>query len=130
MKNFLIVLSCFYCTGLLGQKYTIPTVVHVLYYHNAEDMTVTEVQQLIDHANLGLRGMSLNNSVSRQIFDTLWADTEIQLCLADRNELGAPTDGVVHKQLSSPIDKGDYFRTKGRAAYEKFFWKIYFARRI
>ncbi|MDX1911114.1 MAG: zinc-dependent metalloprotease [Saprospiraceae bacterium] len=115
MKNTLSILALFAGLHLQAQIFYIPTAVHVLYYDAQEDMTASEVNALINHVNIGLRGMSENNTVERIIFDTLWADTEIQLCLAAFDEFGQATDGIVHRQIDSPIAPGDFFRTKGES---------------
>ncbi len=121
MKNMLkpaartwIALTILTCqTSLIAQVYYIPTVVHILYTDPADNMSTGNIQAMINHVNLGLRGLSQNNAVSRIIFDTLWADTEIQICLAEVDPNGLPTDGIVRKYLAIPIARGDFFRMKG-----------------
>jgi hypothetical protein len=115
MKHALSIILFLVCLKTFAQVHYIPTVVHVVYYNASEDMTQAEVEAWINHVNLGLRGLSENNTVSRVIFDTLWADTEIQICLADKDPGGLPTEGVVHKQINSPIAPGDHFRAKGES---------------
>ncbi len=115
MRIILFISAILLSTTIFSQTYYIPTVVHVLYFDSEEDMLSSEVENLINHVNLGLRGMSENNIVSREIFDTLWADTEIQLCLATVDEFGLLTDGIVHKEIETPIEPGDFFRTKGES---------------
>lgn len=115
MKHTLTLFLFLVCFKTLAQIHYIPTVVHVVYYDASEDMTQAEVEAWINHVNLGLRGQSENNTVSRVIFDTLWADTEIQICLTDKDPGGLSTSGVVHQQISSPIAPGDHFRAKGES---------------
>lgn len=95
-------------TSLIAQVYYIPTVVHILYTDPADNMSTGNIQAMINHVNLGLRGLSQNNAVSRIIFDTLWADTEIQICLAEVDPNALPTDGIVRKYLAIPIARGDF----------------------
>ncbi|MEO1625344.1 MAG: M43 family zinc metalloprotease, partial [Bacteroidota bacterium] len=116
MKTILLVAMLLANTAIFSQTHYIPTVVHILYFDAEEDMSSVEVEVLINHVNLGLRGLSDNQAVSREIFDVLWADTEIQLCLATVDEFGGPTDGIVHKKIGSRIEPGDFFRTKGESS--------------
>lgn len=76
---------------------------HLLHHEASENRTNEEILALIEHVNEGMRGLSKYNTVSREIYDTLWADIEIQLCLASTDEFGQATDGIVRTQLAGPI---------------------------
>ena len=115
MKTKLLFMLTLISYNLFSQTHYLPTVVHVLYFDQSEDMTYAEVEELINHVNLGLRGLSQNNTVTREIFDTLWADTNFQLCLAKSDQNGLPTNGVIHQQITSPVESGDHFRAKGES---------------
>lgn len=115
MRTLIFLLLSLFSLNITAQIYYIPTVVHVLHFDEDEDMTLEEVEALINHTNIGLRGLSNYDAVSRMIFDTLWADTEIQICLASVDELGNPTDGIIHQPIDTPIEVGDWFRMKGES---------------
>jgi hypothetical protein len=99
----------------VAQTYFIPTVIHVVHTDLEDELPFSDIEFLINHVNLGLRGLSDNNTVSRPIFDSLWADTEIQLCLATEDANGLATNGIVYKYVANPIQPGDFFRIKGES---------------
>lgn len=91
-----------------AQVYKLPCVVHVVYKNAADDMSDVQVRRIIDSVNLNLRGLSANNKISRQIFDTLKADTEIELCLATKDSAGNATTGILHVQTTITPLAGDF----------------------
>lgn len=73
----------------------IPVVVHVLYNSNHPDIPDATIQSYITQVNKNLRGLSIS-PYARQIFDTLRADTEIELCLALKDPSGNNTTAITH----------------------------------
>ena len=88
--------------------YTVPIVVHVLY--NSDDNlwqpTVQEINSIIDSVNLNFRGQG-TSSINREVFDTIWADTGIDFCLAKFDEQNNPTTGVVYTDIGYTPMQGD-----------------------
>jgi hypothetical protein len=92
----------------IGQELIIPTVVHIVYNEPSQNMTDTEVHQLLIQVNENLKGASTNSMISREIFDTLRADTEIKLCLATLDPNGQSTTGIVRAQTTMTSLFGDF----------------------
>lgn len=109
MKTFLISLSSIFCgINLQSQVLTIPTVVHVIYHDASQNMTDQEVHHLILETNQNFSGLSPNNLISREVFDTLWSNTEIQFCLASVDPQGNSSTGIVREYISNTILAGDF----------------------
>jgi len=87
-----------------GQVTYIRTVVHVLYTSSANDISDITVQNYINEVNKGF-SKQLTPSFTRpsSIFDTLWANTNIQLCLATQTPDGMATNGITHDLISYPF---------------------------
>ncbi|MEZ4918100.1 MAG: hypothetical protein R2792_03250 [Saprospiraceae bacterium] len=113
LKTIFVLLLSFASQPAFSQTYFIPTVVHVVHTDLEDELPSSDIEFLINHVNLGLRGLSDNNTVSRPIFDSLWADTEIQLCLATEDANGLATNGIVYKFVENPVQPGDFFGQKG-----------------
>jgi hypothetical protein len=96
-------------TGL-SQVQKIPTVVHIIYNTNDQDLTDQQVQMLLDSINLNFKGLSTNNGISREIFDTLMVDTEIELCLTNQDPNGIYTAGIEHVNINNNLILGDFFQ--------------------
>jgi hypothetical protein len=105
-------LAIFRSGEIKSQTYYIPTVVHVLYNGESQKMTDARVKSIIDSVNLNFNGLSSNSIISRKIFDTLWANTQIQLCLATIDTNGMSTTGIVHESIPFNIMLGDFCTPK------------------
>jgi len=111
MRKWVFLVFCFGTlveSKSVAQLTVIPTVVHVLYYDQSQNMSDNEVLSLINDLNVNFKGLSNNQVLSREIFDTLQADTEIQFCLATVDPDGAMTTGIDRVQLNSNLMLGDF----------------------
>lgn len=107
MKKLGLILLLQFCTlALFAQQLRIPVVVHVV-YNAGYDIPDAEISKVIDTINRNFAGLSSNNGISRQIFDTLIADTEIKFCLASKAADGSATTGILHVQTSVTPLQGD-----------------------
>jgi hypothetical protein len=106
-KTFLLILLACAVRPAISQTLVIPTVVHVVYRNASQDLSDEAVRRVLDTVNMNFKGISPNQVVSRLIFDSLIANTEIQLRLATRDTAGNPTTGIVHQQVSYTPLLGD-----------------------
>ena len=95
-----------------AQTLFIPTVVHILYNGPGQNLSDAQVITLIASINQGFAGASTNTFVSRLIFDTLWANTQIQFCLATKDPNNNPTTGIERTNVSYNSMIGDFFQAK------------------
>ena len=99
----------FLAIGLFAQQLNIPVVVHIVYPTGAPayDISDADVAKMIGVVNSNFAGLSSNNNISREIFDSLIANTEIQFCLAAKDANGNATSGITHSQTSVTLLQGD-----------------------
>lgn len=110
---FFLVISAFMINKKgKAQTLFIPTVVHILYNGPEQNMTDAEVISLIASINQGFAGASTNAFVSRLIFDTLWANTQVQFCLATKDPTNNPTTGIERTNISYNLMVGDFLQAK------------------
>jgi len=83
-----------------SQVISIPTVVHVVYNSTYPDISDAEIENYISEINDGFRKQLTPPFTPRAIFDSLWADTEIELCLAATDPSNNPTSGITHTLTS------------------------------
>ncbi len=83
----------------------LPTVVHVIYQHEFQDLTDTQVEEVIDKVNLDFRRQNPDTVNTPDAFKPFAADTNIEFELATIDPMGQPTNGITHKQtLWTEID--------------------------
>lgn len=77
-------------------SYTIPVVVHVIYYNQDSTMNISDsvVYSQIDVLNEDFARLNLDAANTRPIFDSIAADTKIQFELASIDPQGNPTTGI------------------------------------
>ncbi len=80
--------------------YTIPVVVHILYYTSAQNIPYSRVTDQIDVLNKDFRKLNTDVSNTPNAFKSKVADVEFQFCLAQRDPLGNWTNGVTRKQVT------------------------------
>lgn len=75
----------------------IPTVVHIVYHDSVDILQPAFIANAINEVNLDL--LKLNNDLSDAPsgFSNIAGSANIQLCLADRDEAGNPTTGIIHQ---------------------------------
>ncbi len=98
MRNLNILLvSLLISIGALAQTINkIPTVVHVVYNSTFPDISDAEITDYISEVNKGYRKQLAPVFTPRPEFVDLWADTEIELCLAATDPDGNPTNAITH----------------------------------
>lgn len=93
---------------IFSQTIYIRTVVHVLYTSQANNIANTTVQNYINAVNKALAKQATPTfQRNTPIFDTIWTNTRIQLCLASTDPNNNPTNGITHTSLSSPEQPGN-----------------------
>lgn len=86
-----------------SQTIYIRTVVHVLYTSQANNVSNTTVQNYITSINKAFAKQATPTfQRNTTIFDTIWTNTRIQLCLATTDPNNNPTNGITHTSISSP----------------------------
>lgn len=84
----------------------IPVVVHVVYKNAAQNVPDSNIYSQISVLNECFRKMNSNYGNTRNIFDSIGADVELEFCLADKDPLGNATTGIIRKSTptSSQFD--------------------------
>ena len=77
---------------------TIPVVVHVVYNTSQQNISDAQILSQIEILNEDFRLLNADKDQVPDAFKNLRADTEIEFCLASRDELGLPTTGIVRVQ--------------------------------
>ena len=83
-----------------GNVITIPVVVHIVYRTSSENISDAQVQSQIDVLNEDFRRLNMDASNTPALFQGAAADVEIQFCLATRDPLGNPTNGITRTQTT------------------------------
>ena len=78
---------------------TIPVVVHVVWNTNQENISDAQIFSQIDILNQDYRRTNIDQ-LTHQMFGTLYADTEIEFCLANTDPNGNFTNGITRTQTS------------------------------
>lgn len=79
----------------------IPVVVHVVYKSAIQNIPDSNIFSQISVLNECFRKVNSNYGNTRNIFDTIGADIEIEFCLADKDPMGNPTTGIIRKSAPS-----------------------------
>jgi Pregnancy-associated plasma protein-A/Secretion system C-terminal sorting domain len=79
---------------------TIPVVVHVVYNGNSENITDAQIMSQIDVFNIDFRKLNANAANIPTEFAPLAADTELEFCLASKDENGMNTTGITRRSTS------------------------------
>lgn len=75
----------------------IPVVVHVIYKNAAQNIADSNIFSQISVLNECFRKLNPNYVNTRNIFDSIGADVEIEFCLADKDPMGNATNGIIRK---------------------------------
>ncbi|MFM7080164.1 MAG: M43 family zinc metalloprotease, partial [Bacteroidota bacterium] len=81
-----------------GSVVTIPTVFHIVYKNNTQNIADSNITRQIAILNECYRLQNTNFSQTRSIFDTIAADVEVDFCLASIDPSGNPTTGITRTQ--------------------------------
>ncbi len=79
---------------------TIPVVVHIVYRTSAENISDAQVQSQIEVLNEDFQRLNADASNTPSLFQSVAADAEIRFCLATRDPLGNPTNGITRTQTT------------------------------
>jgi hypothetical protein len=79
---------------------TIPVVVHILWYHQIQNIPHSRVLEQIDRLNKDFRKLNSNLVNVPAAFANRVADVEFEFCLATRDPNGNWTNGVTRRQVS------------------------------
>lgn len=79
---------------------TIPVVVHVLYRNGAQNISDAQIQLQLDILNSDYRKRNYDTTGIPAAFKSLSVDCEIDFCLAKRDPMGNPTNGITRKAIT------------------------------
>lgn len=82
------------------QIYTIPTVIHVIFKNDTENISLAQIQSQLDVLNQDFRKLNADTTNLAPGFSK--ADSKIVFCLADRDPDGNKTDGI--NRIMTSID--------------------------
>lgn len=94
-----------------GDVITIPTVVHILYNNDVQNIPEEAVYSQIEVINEDFRRMNADTVNTPDYFKPIAADMQIELCLATRDPEGNPTNGITRtftEVEEFPYDSGNY----------------------
>lgn len=80
--------------------YKIPTVFHIVYNNDAQNLPDYVIESQIDVLNANFRRMNQNANETREEFIPFAADVEIEFLLAEEDPNGQPTNGITHTYTS------------------------------
>jgi Pregnancy-associated plasma protein-A/Secretion system C-terminal sorting domain len=80
---------------------TIPIVVHIIYNTEEENIPDADIIKQIEILNRDFRRRNPDTTATPSVWKALGADIEIEFCLASRDTLGNPTNGITHNKTLS-----------------------------
>ncbi len=83
-----------------ASKFTIPVVVHVVYYNALTNISDAQIQSQIDALNRDFNRKAVEINQTPSVFSSLVADCSVQFALAVRDEKGNKTNGIVRHQTT------------------------------
>ena len=89
--------------GRTNNVITIPVVVHIVYRTAAQNISNAQVQSQIQVLNEDFRRLNADAVNTPSLFQSVAADAEIQFCLATRDPLGNPTNGITRTQTTKNL---------------------------
>jgi hypothetical protein len=104
MKLLPILIALLFNSTVFSQTTYIHAVVHVMYTNASENISDAVVQNYLDDINKGFsRLYPAKFTRIPDIFGNDWANTDIQLCLANIDPNGNTTNGITHTQINNPF---------------------------
>ena len=79
---------------------TIPTVVHIVWRTNSQNLSTQQIESQIDVLNQDFRRLNIDSVNTPNAFNLVAADCGIEFCLATTDPLGNPTNGIVYVQTT------------------------------
>ncbi|MBL7807887.1 MAG: hypothetical protein JNN28_08745, partial [Saprospiraceae bacterium] len=102
---------------------TIPVVVHVVWYNNAQNISDAEIQSQIDVLNADFRRTNADAGNTPAAFQGVAADCEINFCMATQDPSGNATNGIQRRQTTvngfSTNDNVKFFNTGGLDVWDR-----------
>lgn len=90
----------------------LPTVVHVIYSNNAENISLAQIQSQIEILNEDFQRLNADTTNTPASFQPVAANCDIEFCLAAIDPNGNPTNGVNRVSRSgSPFSMNDFENT-------------------
>lgn len=87
-------------------KYIIPVVVHVMYSSCDGNISMAQIEDGLRILNEDFTRTNEDASLTRNVFEDVAADSEIEFRLARLDPDGDPTDGVVRVQTAAAVNAG------------------------
>jgi len=81
--------------------YTIPTVVHIVYNNNTQNISDAQILSQMDVLNEDFRRLNADAPNTPSWFQGVAADIEIEFCLAKQDPQGNPTNGITRTSTST-----------------------------
>jgi hypothetical protein len=92
---------------------TIPTVVHVVYKRNRENITKEQIKSQIEVLNRDFQATNADRNKVPDAWKGLVGNAKIQFALADRDPDGNPTEGITRTETArNSFGTGDSVKTK------------------
>ncbi len=102
--------------------YTIPVVVHVVYFNNAQNISDAQVQSQIDVLNEDFSRTNADTLNTPPPFASFASSTNFQFCLARKDPSGMPTSGIERRQTTVQVFQPDngvkFFSSGGLNAWD------------
>jgi len=100
--NYIIDLAKKYAleNGTRDITYKIPTVFHIVYNNDAQNLPDYVIESQMDVLNADFRRLNENANETREEFIPFAADVNIEFELASEDPLGNPTNGITHTYTS------------------------------
>ncbi len=122
MKQLFFFAMCAIAMPSVAQVAQIPTVVHVLWHEEDENLPDSIIHDIIAKTNLDLRRQNADAWQTPEHFLPVAADTEIELVLATTDPEGNATDGITRTYTDSSeywhhLDNMKFDETGGKTAW-------------
>ena len=93
---------------LTNTVYTIPVVVHVVYFTSAQNISVAQIQSQIDVLNDDFGRKNADTTKTPHSFSSYASATNFQFCLASRDPNDISTNGIERRQTNIQVfNQGD-----------------------
>jgi hypothetical protein len=103
-RDFLENISLEYQTGIRETERAgvvrIPTVVHVVWNTQAQNVSDAQIQGQIDVLNRDFRGTNTDISLTPAVWNNLIGDANVEFYLADKDPNGAASNGITRRQTT------------------------------
>lgn len=102
---------------------TIPVVIHVVYYNNAQNLSDAQLLSQIDVLNADFRRTNADAGDTPAAFQGVAADCEVNFCMAKQDPNGNATNGIERRQTTvngfGTNDKVKYYSQGGLNVWDR-----------